>query len=75
MTVSICLTEEERATADGYARNHALSLEDAFKQALFEKIEDEYDAAIAEGAYREYLQGGEKSRPVGELWREQGLQG
>ena len=74
MPVSICLTEEERAAADGYAKDHALSLEDAFKQALFEKIEEEYDAAVADGAYREYLQGGKKSRPIGELWREQGLQ-
>jgi hypothetical protein len=28
---------------------------EAFKQALFEKIEDEYDIAVGDVAYKEYL--------------------
>ena len=31
------------------------------------------DIAVAEEAYKEYLQSGMKSRPVGELWKELGL--
>ena len=55
MAFSIRLTEEEKALAESYARLHSISLAEAFKRALFEQIEDEYDIAIAEEAYREYL--------------------
>jgi len=55
MAFSIRLTEEERALAESYARIHSFSLAEAFKRALFEKIEDEYDISVAEVAYQEYL--------------------
>ncbi len=55
MAFSIRLTEEERALAESYARIHSFSLAEAFKRALFEKIEDEYDISVAETAYNEYL--------------------
>ena len=51
MAFSIRLTEQEKTLANSYAKLHALSLGEAFKQALFEKIEDEYDIAIGEEAY------------------------
>ncbi|WP_314863300.1 DUF6290 family protein [Stomatobaculum longum] len=47
-----------------------MSLEEAFKQALFERIEDEYDVAVAAAAYAEYEMSGRKSRPISELWEE-----
>ena len=37
---------------------------------LFEKIEDEYDIAIANDAYNDYLKSGKKSRPIQELWKD-----
>ena len=46
---------------------------EAFKQALFEKIEDEYDVAVADEAYQDYLKSGKKSRPVGDLWKDLGI--
>ena len=49
---------------------HSMSLGEAFKRALFEKIEDEYDITVADEAYREYIESGNKSRPVSELWKE-----
>ena len=55
MTFSIRLSEEERNLAESYAKIHSFSLAEAFKNALFEKIEDEYDITIAENAYKEYL--------------------
>lgn len=55
MTFSIRLTEQEKQLAESYANLHSISLEEAFKQALFEKIEDEYDAAVADEAHEEYL--------------------
>ena len=73
MSFSIRLTEDERMLADSYAKLHSISLAEAFKSALFEKIEDEYDIAVAEDAYDEYERDGKKSRPVSELWEELGL--
>lgn len=70
MAFSIRLTEQEKRIADSYARLHSLSLGEAFKQALFEKIEEEYDIAVFDEAYKEYDQSGRQSRPIEELWKE-----
>ncbi len=55
MSFSIRLTANERSLAESYAKLHSMSLGDAFKKALFEKIEDEYDINVADEAYREYV--------------------
>ncbi len=70
---SIRLTEQEKNIADSYARLHSMSLGEAFKQALFEKIEEEYDIAVFEEAYNEYQSNGKKSKPISDLWQELGL--
>ena len=70
MAFSIRLTEQEREIAASYARLHSVSIGEAFKQALFEKIEEEYDLAVYEEAYNNYVKSGEKSRPIEELWQE-----
>lgn len=70
MSFSIRLTNEERALAESYANLHALSLGEAFKRALFEQIEDDYDITIADEAYKEYIESGKKSRPISDLWKE-----
>lgn len=70
MSFSIRLTEDERKLAESYARVHSYTLSEAFKRALFEKIEDEYDIAVAESAYKEYVDSGRKSTPVQDFWRE-----
>ena len=70
MAFSIRLSEEERKLADSYARLHSMSMGEAFKRALFERIEDEYDLAVAEDAHAEYLQIGKKSYPIEDLWKE-----
>lgn len=70
MAFSIRLTDEEKRLADSYAKLHSLPLGEAFKRALFEKIEDEYDIAVADEAYREYVASGRKATPIDELWRE-----
>ena len=54
MVVSIRMTKEEKQLADSYAKLHGLSLSEAIKRAYFEKIEDEYDIALADAALREY---------------------
>lgn len=70
MAFSIRLTEEERRLAESYAKLHSFSLSEAFKKALFEKIEDEFDIMVGQEAYDEYIANQKKSRPVSELWKE-----
>lgn len=70
MSFSIRLSAEEKSLAESYAKLHSMSLGEAFKNALFERIEDEYDVALARDAYNEYAEGGCKSRPISELWEE-----
>ena len=70
MAFSIRLTEQEKNIASSYAKLHSLSLGEAFKKALFEKIEEEYDIAVGNEAYNEYLSDGKQSRPIEELWKE-----
>lgn len=70
MAFSIRMSEEEKALAESYAKLHAMSLGEAFKRALFERIEEEYDISLANEAYQEYKNTGCKSRPIEELWKE-----
>ncbi|MBR0284567.1 MAG: antitoxin [Selenomonadaceae bacterium] len=70
MAFSIRLTDEERMLAESYAKLKAMTLGEAFKRALFEKIQDEYDVMVAEEAYDEYAKNGRKSRLIGEMWKE-----
>ena len=73
MAFSIRMNEEEKALAESYAKLHAMSLGEAFKKALFERIEEEYDISLANEAYQEYKNNGCKSRPIEELWEELNL--
>lgn len=73
MSISISLTDDEQRLASSYAHIHSISLGDAFKQAFFERLEDEYDLQIAREALEEYERDGCKSRPIEELWEECGL--
>lgn len=70
MAFSIRLSEEERSLAESYARLHSFTLAEAFKRALFEKIEDEYDVTVLQDAYEEYVSSGKESRPISALWDE-----
>ncbi len=67
MAFSIRLTDEERHIAESYAKLNSMSLGEAFKRALFDKIEEQYDIVIGEEAYKEYVDSGKKSRPFSEL--------
>jgi len=73
MAFSIRLTEEERALAESYAKLHSMSLAEAFKRALFEQIETEYDIMTANEAYDDYVKSGRKSKPISALWEDLGL--
>lgn len=73
MAFSIRLNEKERKLATSYSRLHGITLGEAFKQALFERIEDEYDVQIAQEALDDWARDGYKTRPIEELWEECGL--
>lgn len=70
MPLSIRLSEDERQLVNSYAKIHAISVAEAFKRALFERIEDEFDIALADEAYQDYLDSGCKSTSVVDFWRE-----
>lgn len=70
MPLSIRLSEDERQLVDSYAKIHAISVAEAFKRALFEKIEDEFDIALADEAYQDYLDSDCKTTSVADFWRE-----
>ena len=70
MPFSIRLTKEEQQLASSYAALHSISIGEAFKRALFERIEDEFDLSVADEAYNEYLQSGKQSAPIENLWKD-----
>ena len=72
MVVSIRMTEEEKQLADSYAKLDGISLSEAIKKAYFEKIEEEYDVALADAAMREYKKN-PKTYTLDELMKELGL--
>ena len=70
MAFSIRLNEDERQLVDSYAKLHSLTVGEAFKRALFDKIEEEYDIAIANEAYDDYVKSGKESKPIDDLWKD-----
>lgn len=54
MVVSIRLSDEEKQIATNYANKSGLALNEAMKRVFFEKIEDEYDIALADASLKEY---------------------
>lgn len=72
MVISIRMSNEERQLADAYAKLNGMSLSEAIKRAYFEKIEDEYDIALADAALREYEKN-RKTYTLEELMKELGL--
>lgn len=72
MVISIRMSKEEKELADAYAKLNGVSLSEAIKRAYFEKIEDEYDIALADAALREYKKN-PKTYTLEELMKELGL--
>lgn len=59
MTVSVRLSEKDKSLIQAYADVHNISLSDLIRNAVLEKIEDEYDLKCYEEAIKEY-----KKNPV-----------
>lgn len=54
MTVSVRLTEEDESLFKSYAKSNHMTLSDLFRNAVLEKIEEEYDLEIYRKALAEY---------------------
>ena len=54
MAISLRLSNEDTILIKNYAALHNISLSDLFRQAVMEKIEDEYDLAAFNKAMDEY---------------------
>lgn len=54
MSYSILFTNEEKRLFDNYAKKHNISLDEALKNALLEKIEDEYDITVYKKTKEEF---------------------
>jgi len=52
--ISVRLNEEETKLIKSYCLLHGISLSDALKRALIEKIEDEFDLVEYEAAKKKY---------------------
>ena len=70
MAFSIRLSEDEKRLAESYAVLHSMSIGEAFKRALFDRIEEEFDITVADAAYKEYVDSGKASHPFAELKKE-----
>lgn len=56
MAISLRLCEEDTLLIKQYAKLHNISISDLFRQAVMEKIEDEYDLRCYEKAMLNYQQ-------------------
>ena len=72
MSYSIRMTAEERTIAENYAKLHCISLAEAFKNALFERIEDEYDMKVFADYEADKAKGKIKTYSHEEVWKEFG---
>ncbi len=72
MTVSLRLNKEEEMLIKKYAELKNMSLSDLFRNALMEKIEDEYDLESYKKAMKEY-QENPKTYTLEEVKKELGI--
>lgn len=54
MTISLRLNKEDTALIKDYAELHNMSMSELFRQAVLEKIEDEYDLSCYKKAMESY---------------------
>jgi len=58
MAISLRLSDEETILIKKYAQMHNISVSDLFRQAVLEKIEDEYDLSLYYKAIAEWKKDG-----------------
>ncbi len=72
MTISVRLSEEDTNIIKAYAAMNNISLSDLIRNAIMEKIENEYDLECYEKAIKKY-KANPKTYSMGEVKKELGL--
>lgn len=72
MTISVRLSEKDTELIKAYAKMNNISLSDLVRNAVLEKIEDEYDLKCYEKAMEEYRKNS-KTYTMEEVKKELGL--
>ncbi len=72
-TVTIRLNKEERKIFEEYLKLYKGGLSTMIKQLALEKLQDEYDLAVAERFEKSLSDGSITIRPYSELLKETGL--
>ena len=70
--LSIRMSDEEYKALEKYAKVKSISMNQAMKQAFFEKLEDEFDIELFDEAYAEYLKDS-KTYSIDEVITELGI--
>jgi len=71
--ISVHVSEDQRKMITDYASARGLTLSEAVRIAILEKIEDEHDVASAEKSLAKWEKGGRKTYTHEEVGRELGF--
>ncbi|WP_064590359.1 DUF6290 family protein [Streptobacillus moniliformis] len=66
MEILVKFDDKEKEQILKYAKSHSLTLEEVFKRALFEKIENEFEIYLAEKLYLDFMK---KEKKNSELFK------
>lgn len=69
-TISLRVPDNELKAIKSYAYINNISVSDAIRKVMLEKIEDEYDLKVFEEYEADKAAGKIKTRPVEEFWDE-----
>lgn len=72
-TITVRVTEDEKAFLDAMAKFEGKSLSELLKTTTLDVLEESYDAHIADLAYRDH-QENPQTRPFADLMAEYGLE-
>ncbi|CAM3151749.1 DUF6290 family protein [Streptobacillus ratti] len=64
MEILVKFDDKEKEKIFNYAKSHSLTLEEVFKKALFEKIENEFEIYLAEKLYLDYMKKEKKNNVI-----------
>jgi len=73
MTISVHVTDDQKVMIADYASSRGLSVSEAVRIAILDRIEDEYDIAVAKKALEEWKKDGKKTYTLEEVGRDLGF--
>ena len=73
MTISVHVSDDQKDLIANYASSRGLSVSEAMRIAILERIEDEHDIAVAKKVLAEWERDGKKTYTLEEVGRELGF--